>query len=349
MKKLESEYAFALTNAGSEKALKLEVESMGTGWRPGYQRRGFVTFKAASPAKLFSLQPAEAPPASARRFCLSLGKVTARKDAVTMLEETAAAHCSGSPVVMHHVRLTDGRLERVTPAGTSTPDAPAIGQWVGTILELSANEFWAGIHRHAALTSPDPGGSGFLVLPDDAPSRAWLKLEEAVRFFGIRFSPRDIAVELGCAPGGVIHALLQRHVCVIGVDPAKLAPVVMAHAVPAVADAPPDKPWVFHCRKPAALVAKRDLAARVTWFLSDMNQSPAVALKECARFVRMCPSIRSALITLKLTDLTQVVDKPLWFQSLTDMRFRTFRLQQLSVHNRELALLALDRQAAARR
>ena len=78
--------------------------------------------------------------------------------------------------------------------------------------------------------------------------------------------------------------------------------------------------------------------------MSDMNQSPAVAIKECGRFIRMCPAIRSALITLKLTDLSQVADKPLWLAALRDMGFKTIRLQQLSVHNRELALLGLDRQ-----
>jgi len=316
---------------------------MNAGWRPSYQRRGFVTFKSESAAKPFSLSTLEDAPALARRLCLSLGKVTAREEAVRIIAEAVTAHGPGNAPVIHHVRLTGGRLERVTGSGDPPPEAPAIGQWVGTVVELGPDEFWAGIHRHAALVSPDPGGSGFLMLPDDAPSRAWLKLEEAARFFGLRFSPRDIAVELGCAPGGVIHALLQRNVSVIGVDPAKLAPVVMARAVPGVPGPPHGTPWVFHCRKPAALVAKRDLGTRVTWFLSDMNQSPAVALKECARFVRMCPSIRSALITLKLTDLSQIVEKPAWFRSLHEMGFKTVRLQQLSVHNRELALLALDR------
>jgi hypothetical protein len=312
---------------------------MNAGWRPSYQRRGFVSIKTESVARPFALPTLEHAPALARRLCLSLGKVASSHEAAGII--TGAVHPQGSVPIVHHVRLTRGRLECV--AGMN--ERPAIGQWVGTVVELGPDEFWTGIHRHAALVSPDPGGSGFLTLPDDAPSRAWLKLEEAVRFFGLQFGSGDTAVETGCAPGGVIHALLQRKISVIGVDPAKLAPSVMVHAVSALSDPPPESPWVFHCRKPAALVAKRDLPARVTWFLSDMNQSPAVALRECARFINMRPSIRSALITLKLTDLAQVVEKHLWFQSLRDMGFKTIRLQQLAVHNRELALLALDRSA----
>ena len=72
-----------------------------------------------------------------------------------------------------------------------------------------------------------------------------------------------------------------------------------------------------------------------------MNQSPEVVLKECARFCKMAPTIRSVLITLKLTDLMQVADKAQWFAALAAMGFKTTRLQQLSVHHKEFALLGL--------
>jgi len=321
-------FAFALTNAGSEKPLKEEVAASGSGWRPGYQRRGFVMFKAPSDEQQFSLRSLEDSPALTRRLCLSLGKAAAREDAATLLAGTA---------VLHHVRLINGRMECLAPPAAP----PAMGDQVGTVVELGPDEFWAGLHQHAPLLSPDPGGSSGILLPDGVPSRAWLKLEEAIRFFGLRFTPRDVVVELGCAPGGVVHALLERGVSVIGVDPARLAPSVMTRALPAVPDTSTG-PWIFHCRKPAALVSKRDLAGRATWFMSDMNQSPEIAIKECVRFRKMCPSIRSALITLKLTDLAQIADKPLWLAALCDSGFRTLRIQQLSVHHRELALLALD-------
>ena len=90
-----------------------------------------------------------------------------------------------------------------------------------------------------------------------------------------------------------------------------------------------------------SLTSKRDLGQGVTWFMSDMNQSPDVVLKECARFCKMAPSIRGVLITLKLTDLLQVADKAQWFAALREMGFHTIRLQQLSVHHKELALLAM--------
>lgn len=325
MKPTATEFLFALTNPGSEKALKLEVETMGLGWRSGYQRRGFVTFKADDE---FSLDSLGAEIACARRLCLSLGKFVTREEAVARLGE--------SPVI-HHARYHERKMRGV-PAD---PTRPKPGQLIGTVVELGPDEFWAGLHRHGKFLSPDPAGDSGIEMPANSPSRAWLKLEEAARFFDLKFTPDDIVVELGCAPGGVVLALLERGVSVIGVDPAKMAEVVMASAISNREDASIGKPWFYHSRKPAALTSKRDLGQGVTWFMSDMNQSPEVVLKECARFCKMAPTIRGVLITLKLTDLLQVADKSQWFAALAAMGFKTTRLQQLSVHHKEFALLGL--------
>lgn len=255
-----------------------------------------------------------------------MGKSVTREEAV---ERVSAAS------IIHHARFADRKLQGVPGGGR-----PKTGELVGTVVELGPEEFWSGLHRHTPRLSPDPAGDSGIEMPADSPSRAWLKLEEAIRFFNLEFEKGEIAVEVGCAPGGVVLALLRRGVSVVGVDPAKMAEVVTASAIDNRQQAPKDRPWFFHSRKPAALASKRDLGHGVTWFLSDMNQSPEVVLKECARFCRMCPDIRGVLITLKLTDLMQIADKPTWFAALAAMGFTTIRLQQLAVHHKELALLA---------
>ena len=266
----------------------------------------------------------------ARRLCLSLGKSLSREEAIQKLGDTK---------LIHHARFLDRKMQGIHGEG----EMPEIGQIIGTVVELGPEEFWTGIHRHAPLLSPDPAGDSGIEMPATSPSRAWLKLEEATRFFDLKFTSKDIVVELGCAPGGVVLALLERGVSVIGVDPAKMAPVVMECAIAERDQATDKRPWFFHSRKPAALTSKRDLGHGVTWFMSDMNQSPEVVLKECARFCKMAPSIRGVLITLKLTDLLQVAEKSQWYAALTVMGFQTVRLQQLSVHHKEFALLGLNR------
>ncbi len=327
MKQTESDYIFVLTNPGSEKALKLEAENLKFGWRLSYQRRGFVTFKADKP---FSLKSLAVDLGCARRLCLSLGKSQSREEAIQKL---------GDIKLIHHARFSDRKMQGIRGEG----EIPEIGQIIGTVVELGPEEFWTGIHCHALLLSPDPAGDSGIEMPATSPSRAWLKLEEATRFFDLKFTSKDIVVELGCAPGGVVLALLERGVSVIGVDPAKMAPVVMEFAITERDQATDKCPWFFHSRKPAALTSKRDLGHGVTWFMSDMNQSPEVVLKECARFCKMAPSIRGVLITLKLTDLLQVAEKSQWYAVLTAMGFQTVRLQQLSVHHKEFALLGLNR------
>lgn len=327
----QSTYLFALANPGSEKALKLEVETMQLGWRLSYQRRGFVTFKADA---AFGMDALDAQLACARRLCLSFGKAATREGAIDLIHKAGAEYGVDISLIQQ-ARYFERKME-----GVSGDPLPITGQWVGTVVEVGETEFWAGLHRHGPGRSAYPAGDSGLVMPADSPSRAWLKLEEAARFFDLDFSTDDIVVELGCAPGGVVLALLNRGVSVIGVDPAKMADVVMKAAI-ASRDEIVREPWFYHCRKPAALVSKRDLGKDVTWFMSDMNQSPEVVLKECARFCRMAPSIRGVLITLKLTEITQVAEKSVWFQTLREMGFQTMRLQQLAVHHKEFALLAL--------
>lgn len=300
---------------------------MKLGWRSGYQRRGFVTFKTD---RSFFAGDLDATPACARRLCLSLGKTNNHASALDLL---------GEVVKVHECQYFERRMQGIRP--DLPADDPKVGDWVGTVVKLSDEEFWAGIHCHTRLTSPDPAGDSGIQMPVDSPSRAWLKLEEAARFFDLRFTSTDLVAEVGCAPGGVVLALLSRGVRVVGIDPAKMAPVILKSEIQAREHAAAKEgPWFLHCRKPAALTAKRDIQG-ATWFMSDMNQSPEVVLTECARFCRMAPSIRGALITLKLTDPTQVVEKERWFSAVREMGFRTIRLQQLAVHHKELALLAM--------
>ncbi|RYD30209.1 MAG: hypothetical protein EOP87_17000, partial [Verrucomicrobiaceae bacterium] len=165
MKRPETEFLFALTNPGTEKALKREVEVMGLGWRLSYQRRGFVTFKADTP---FTLDSLGAGIACARRLCLSLGKSATRDEAVALL---------GDVSVIHHARFHDRKLQGVN--GDRPLPRPAEGDLIGTVVELGEGEFWSGIHRHLPLLSPDPAGDSGIVMTGRSPSRAWLKLEEA--------------------------------------------------------------------------------------------------------------------------------------------------------------------------
>ncbi|MBC8126863.1 MAG: hypothetical protein H8M99_06935, partial [Gloeobacteraceae cyanobacterium ES-bin-144] len=179
MKRIESEYVFVLTNPGAEKALKLEVEMMKSGWRLSYQRRGFVTFKTDS---AFSLESLDVELACARRTCVSLGKLTTKEEAEQRIIESLGQR--DSPKI-HHARFHERKMQGVRNARDDV--RPEAGEVIGTVVELGPNEFWAGVHVHRACLSPDPAGDSGIAMPAESPSRAWLKLEEAVRFFDLKF------------------------------------------------------------------------------------------------------------------------------------------------------------------
>jgi len=330
-----SEFIFALCNSGAEKALKLEVVSMGLPWRFSYQKKGFVAFKADDAIGTFNEISSSEQIAFARRICLSLGKASTAQAAEQLICQVV-----GTMPLIHRARYFDHKMEGIQHIPGKLTEQPVIGQCIGTVVELGPDEYFAGVHIHASEVSPYPAGDSGIVMPQYSPSRAWLKLEEAVRFFNLSLTKRDIVVEVGCAPGGVVLALLERGIPVIGVDPAKMADVITTYQISDRYATPAGKPWFYHCRKPAALASKKDLGQGVTWFMSDMNQSPEIIIKECIRFASMAPGIRNALMTLKLTDLSQVVEKWKWFEMLKTGGFKKMRLQSLSVNHRELALFA---------
>jgi 23S rRNA (cytidine2498-2'-O)-methyltransferase len=328
---LEAEFVFVLCNPGSEKAVKSEAESLG--WRLCYQRRGFVSFKKEG---RFNVGDLDVGLTCARRVCLSLGKAESRAAAEALLQSLSADF---SVKTIHQAKYQDRKMMGLGAVGDEV--SIRYGDGVATVVELGEQEFWVGVHRHQRYLSPDPAGDPGIQMPVHSPSRAWLKLEEAMRFFDLSFGQNEVVVELGSSPGGVVLALLDRQVSVIGVDPAKMAEVVLARSVERREDASKERPWFYHCKKPAALVSKKDLGEGVTWFMSDMNQSPEVVMKECARFCKMSPSIRGVLMTFKLTDLMAIERKQQWFEGLSQLGFRTMRLQQLSAHHKEVALWAM--------
>ena len=85
-----------------------------------------------------------------------------------------------------------------------------------------------GVHRHDIHHGPWPGGVSHVPPPEDAPSRAYCKLEEALRWADLTPAPGEIAVELGSSPGGATLSLLRRGLHVYGVDPGEMHPITKA-------------------------------------------------------------------------------------------------------------------------
>ncbi len=77
--------------------------------------------------------------------------------------------------------------------------------------------------------SPYPGGRARMHVPARAPSRAAMKLAEALDWLGVSPEPGDTCVDLGAAPGGWTWLLLEMRAKVIAVDPGRLRPDLARH------------------------------------------------------------------------------------------------------------------------
>jgi 23S rRNA (cytidine2498-2'-O)-methyltransferase len=157
--------------------------------------------------------------------------------------------------------------------GTPAPAAP-----LGTWTLLDANTVLAA----PRCTSPFPNGEmRFAEDRTGPPSRAYLKLWEALTVIGQRPAPGEICLDLGSSPGGWSWALAQLGARVISVDKAPLAPeIARLPGVEAVAE--------------SAFALDPAKVGPVDWLFSDIVCYPArlLALVErwlaagtCRRFV----------------------------------------------------------------
>ncbi|MBG0776823.1 MAG: hypothetical protein H0S85_10385 [Desulfovibrionaceae bacterium] len=181
--------------------------------------------------------------------------------------------------VDHHRRaaLIQEQLPRVSARplafGDPAPTAP-LGSW--TLLEPGL------VLASAACSSPFAhGGARFVEDREGPPSRAYLKLWEALTLAGTLPRPGELCLDLGSSPGGWSWVLARLGARVFSVDKADLAPGVAAMAN------------VEHCRGSGFGLDPRHCGP-VDWLFSDMACYPDRLLQlvtrwleqgECRRFV----------------------------------------------------------------
>jgi len=204
------------------------------------------------------------------------------------------------------------RVVDVVVPHASTPDEP----WL------------VGVHEHDASHGPWPGGVPYVPAPPDAPSRAWSKIEEALRWGDLEPRPGEIAVELGSSPGGASHALLGRGLEVLGIDPGEMHPTVLAH------------PRFVHLQMPAAEVPKQALPRQYQWLALDVNLAPMVALKYVERFVALAHGgLRGAVLTLKINDDGVFEALPRMLARIGKLGAARVRVTQLPSHRSEVVAI----------
>jgi 23S rRNA (cytidine2498-2'-O)-methyltransferase len=344
-----SEYIFAVCRAGSEPAMKRQVIARaGRMLSPSFMRPQLVTWKSSR-----LLDPSFAlDSVFARVSGISLGMFS---DDASLAEKVAGAF-PGLTLQLHVFprivpedgvpedawrRLDAKRKELVAAleaAGVklSRASRPGEGQFViDVIVGEPGEKLFLGAHVHGPERHPQAGALPRLALPEDAPSRAYLKMEQALIWAGLdgpKALPGKTALELGCAPGGATLALLRHGMNVVGVDTADLDPRVVAEGA--------KRPGSLRqLRVAASDLFQEELPRPVHVLVSDMNIAPPIMLRTIER-VQSRVRARVLILTLKLNDRFIEEQIPRFLKQIEIFAPFPVRATQLPANRAEFCVVA---------
>ncbi len=349
-------FLFATCQVGAERALKSEVAREWPPFRLSFSRPGFLTFKLPDhdlPRDFdlgsvfartwgFSLGKVEAPSVERRaiEFCDAVADRSF--DALHVWQrDTATPGVRGfEPHITPEAHAAEAAIRRVwlERASDKAPLATIAqpGQLVLDCTLVEAERWWVGYHRADAGDSRFPGGLREIALPSEAVSRAYLKMEDALAWSGLPIRPGQRVVEIGCAPGGASQALLAHGLKVIGIDPARVDPRVLANRN------------FTHIQKRGSEVRRRELRG-VTWLTADMNVAPRYTLDTVESLVtHPAVNVRGLLLTLKLLNWELAEEIPSYLERIRGWGYAQVRARQLAHNRQEICVTVLRRKPAER-
>ena len=353
-------FLFCVCQAGAEAAVAEELARTRPALRRAYARPGLITFKDTAPvpadaaidavfvrAHGASIGPAKGPDellAAVQRFCPEGQPVRLHvfERDVAKPGDEPSGHAYGPLAAAAQAQIEaawDPDLRPLLDGARAEAN-----DWVLDVIVADGEPWWLGFHRHGPGHPPTPGGRLTVDMPPEAPSRAYRKLEEAIMWSGAPLRPGDTAVEIGSSPGGASYALLRRGLDVHGIDPAKMAPVVL--------DFNKDRPGnhFVHLDRPMSMVQRADLPTDLHWVLLDVNLAPQVALITARRLAaRPRAALLGVLLTLKLDDWKAIHHVPRFLNSIRAMGMVDVKATQLPSNRMELFVCGLTARGLARR
>ena len=348
-------FLFVTCQIGAEGAVKRELALRWPDFRFAFSRPGFLTFKLPENHRLFADFDLQS--VFARAYGFSLGKVGG--DDLDQRARGVWEVLGGRPVRRIHVWQRDssspgkdGFEPSITPVAVEAARAIADccprgemlaekaadqgqpagrGDFVLDCVLVEPDRWWVGYHRADSVVSRWPGGIMPLHAPADAVSRAWLKMEEALRWSELPIEEGALCAEIGSAPGGASQALLDRGIVVTGIDPAAMHEKVLQH------------PNFTHIRRRAAAVRRREFR-KIRWLTADMNVTPNCTLDVVESIVTAPEvNIRGMLLTLKLADWKLAAEVPAYVERVRSWGYNQVSARQLAHNRQEICLAALQK------
>lgn len=288
--------------------------------RPGFSRPGMLTahHTATRPSVLARVWGTDL------RRLQSLGDVRALSDGGATCVHIYDRE-TGAPITDDRAALVQDVLG--LPLRDSQP-----GERVIDVICAPDEPTWAGLHEHDDLAMACPAGARAAAVPDDSPSRAFAKIEEAILWRGLDVRAGHRALEIGCAPGGAALALARRGLHVLGVDAGSIAPHVLGTH--------PGGGRVDQLVKKMGALTRDELPMPTQWLLIDVNVAPGVAIHEIQRFIPpLRDGLRGVIFTWKLNDESFVLELPRWEAALHEWNVGSPLIRHLPSNRREVCVV----------
>ncbi|MGD0382587.1 MAG: SAM-dependent methyltransferase [Thermoguttaceae bacterium] len=234
-----------------------------------------------------------------------------------------------SPIFADHRCATVPAKIGTVPADPFQPARR--GEHVFDCVLVEPDQWWIGFHRADQITTRWPGGMLALELPACAVSRAWLKMEEALRWSQLPIPSGAHIAEIGSAPGGASQALLGRGMIVTGIDPAEMHAEVLKD------------PHFTHLHRRSTQVPRREFR-KIRWLTVDMNVAPNYTLDAVEAIVQHPQvSIRGMILTLKLPEWSIAAQVPDYIKRIKSWGYNIVHARQLQHNRREICVAALQK------
>ena len=344
---MNSRFYFATCQVGAEKAVKAEVLLQHPHLKFAFSRPGFITFKQDDDRKpMIHLTPG----VFTRLWGTVVNQVKDRADFQALIDSIP------SKSIVHTFERDqfvpgdepEGFVANanISAAWKTLPKESAerfrlnvdseMGEQIYDLIWVDDFHLFLGIHTHGFHFDPSPGNLQKITLPPKSPSRAYLKIAEAIHRFKPKIEKGMQVLEIGCSPGGATLAMLSMGLKVTGVDPKFMNEALYA------------EPHFKFIQKVAATVTAADLLeVNPDWIVMDMNIAPLEALDELLHVVRCLRQnfganlkIKQGFLTLKLNDWKFAESIPLYLKRIEEMGFQKLTATQLNSNRQEFLVVA---------
>ncbi|MEI8348011.1 MAG: SAM-dependent methyltransferase [Pseudomonadota bacterium] len=215
---------------------------------------------------------------------------------------------------------------------------PLISEWPAevtlSVVKTGENEYWVGERPTYLTNGPYTWQSHQeyeqLALPEESPSRSYLKMAQGFYWAKLKLSTGDRVLEIGSAPGGMTYFFLQGHCRITGVDTGEMAPVCLKN------------PLFRQIPLSLHKVKTENLPREIDWLVIDVNLDPKLIFPEWRELLTHYRSrLKGCLVNLKLVEgAKQKI--PQYLKEVGKMGWNEWKAVQLPAHGQEFLIIGLS-------